>query len=380
MLCTSILSEVVLGFMLWSGWLGAVQTSESPMPECSPEASQGYYPSGMAGGMPCPQACYPAPVCQPLMTPSQIADGVEIRKIQSLPSHLAACDIVQPSPNGAPVSGTTMMPCKKPCFWSFQTAVMGRSPTGVIADVTMNANNAGVKETYSSRHFLRYDTPTNLVLSGDQPEPVCVQVVARATDYPQALPQSAPMMPPPMPQYGLPMLPPPMYLPMPVPALSPIYPTQSTRIPDPLPLVAAPIPMPQPEMYRPWSSPLTPVSLSIPAPTPAHRATVKVVYESGKARLCVQSEGMTTECLRMKLEAGAAGAVRLSAGKNHVHIVGTKWKAQADRIELGNDGRIVLTGHVKLLSDKLGVCAAIKADQVCVQIKAGKFEKIIDQK
>ena len=111
-----------------------------------------------------------------------------------------------------------------------------------------------------------------------------------------------------------------------------------------------------------------------------HRSSVKLVYESGKPRLCVKSEGTTTECLRMKLESGATGAVRLAAGKNRVHLVGNKWKAEADRIEVGDDGRIVLAGHVKLTSDKLGVCAAVKAERLCVEVKAGKFEKIVESK
>ena len=378
MLCTSILSEVVLGFMLWSGWLGLMQASDTPQPEHAPAVLQGYAPA-MPVGYPAPASypqvggCYGA-TCQPCMPAPLVADGLEVCKIQSLPKHLAACDLVQTSPYGAPTSGTARMPCKKPCSWSFQTGVKERTSDGVIAEVTLHANNDGVKETYTGKKLLRYDTPTDMVLSGDHPEPVCIQVMARAGSAPLAMPMMS------LPAFGCP--------PMTAPPMPPIYPVQSARIPDPIPLVAMPMAQPYPYPQSPWSLPaggyapgqILPVGLSIPEPKPTHRASVKLVYESGKARLSVKSAGMTSECLRMKLETGAAGAVRLSAGKNHVHIVGTKWKAEADRVEFGDDGRIVLVGHVKLMSEKLGVCAAVKADRLCVQVMAGKFEKIVDQK
>ena len=40
----------------------------------------------------------------------------------------------------------------------------------------------------------------------------------------------------------------------------------------------------------------------------------------------------------------------------------------------------MLAGHVKLTADKLGVCAAVKAERLCVEVKAGKFEKIVESK
>ena len=411
MLCTSILSEVVLGFLLWSGLFGTMHTSDAPMTEGASAASPAYAPS-MPVVQACPQASsgLPAPMycpegmsgqaCMPCPAPMkcQNADVLQFRTTDAGPGCPVVCEV--PLEQCPGVSGAVELRPKKVCFWFMKHKVTERTATGCQLAVSLEYKRQGVIQTYLGKQKICFDTPTSMVLAGDQPEPVCVQVVARATCTPAPMPSTAmPVLPSPAPGVvfsqpfllrGIPMMPPsaPVCLPMPAPALPPIYPVQSARIPDPIPLAAAPMPSPYALQWQvPGGNPsyvtpycVTPVGLSVPAPKPARRASVKLVYESGKARLCINSEGTSMECLRMKLEAGAAGAVRLSAGKNHVHIAGTKWNAQADGIEIGDDGRIVLAGHVKLMSDKLGVCAAVKADRLCVQVKAGKFEKIVDQK
>ena len=146
-------------------------------------------------------------------------------------------------------------------------------------------------------------------------------------------------------------------------------------------MIPEPISVQNPTPYIDFlPSAIAPVSHSRPTETPVRRASVKLVYASGKPCLSIQSEGMTTECARMKLETSAAGSIRLAAGKNRVHVSGSNWKAQADRIELGDDGRIVLAGHVKLTAENLGTDAAVTAERLCVEVKAGKFEKIVAQK
>jgi hypothetical protein len=379
MLCTSILSEVVLGFLLWSGWLGTMPTSDAPQPEYGP-AYQAY--PALPVGTSCPQACVecPAPVCysQPTSPCPVAPSGVEVCKILSLPPHLAACDMKEVFNTAAATSGHG----KKPCYWKIQSIVKSPVADGLEVEITLHADNDGVKEEYKAKKVLVFDSVTDVTLSGNHPEPVCIRVVARRPVPQVVMTAAAAVWSAPCQAYGMPMMPSmPMYCPPPTPPVAQIFINDASprRIPEPIPVYG-----PYPSYVPP--SPIMPASLTLPAPTlvpvayPVHRASVRLVYESGKPRLSVKSEGMTTECLRMKLEAGAAGAVRLSAGKNRVHLAGTKWKAEAERIELGDDGRIVLTGHVKLMSDKLGVCAVIKADRVCVEVKAGKFEKIVASK
>lgn len=373
MLCTSILSEVVLGFMMWSGWLGISTGSEKTYP--CPEYVQ--VPAGQEYGPPlvgtaCPQACvgYPAPSYYPQPTPPySTTAGVEVCKILSLPRHLAACDVKEVFNT----QGATSMPCKKPCSWKIESVVKAPIYDGLEVEITLRADHCGVKEVYKTTKALVFDSVTDVTLEGAHPEPVCLRVVARRPAQPRMSVNAVVWGQPsqacnqPFLFNGMPMMPP---MPYPVPA--PLQPVAwNAGVSDPIPLnPPSPYTLPSPIVY-PSSPIMTPV---------VHRASVKLVYEAGKSRLCVKSEGMTTECLRMKLETGAAGAVRLSAGKNHVHLVGNKWKAEADCIELGDDGRIVLAGHVKLTSDKLGVCAVVTADRVCVEVKGGKFEKIVASK
>lgn len=93
--------------------------------------------------------------------------------------------------------------------------------------------------------------------------------------------------------------------------------------------------------------------------------------------LRIRSEGMTCQCVKTKLNSGEAGNLRLSAGKNLVLISGAQWKAQAERIEIGEDGKMVLHGHVKLSSDRLGAGASVKADRIYVQVRGGKFDRVV---
>jgi hypothetical protein len=84
-------------------------------------------------------------------------------------------------------------------------------------------------------------------------------------------------------------------------------------------------------------------------------------------------------CARMTVAAGEAGKLRLAAGKKRVHVQGAEWKASADEIDVCGDGRVVLHGHVKLACDKIGACAKVKAAELCVQVRHGKFEKILSR-
>jgi hypothetical protein len=108
-----------------------------------------------------------------------------------------------------------------------------------------------------------------------------------------------------------------------------------------------------------------------------HRTShISVVHESGKAKLQMRKDGVCSTAVRMKLATDEAGCLRFAAGKHHVHLTGKMWKASADSVELYDDGRLILTGHVKVASDKAGVCASLKAERVLLRVKHGKVEKI----
>src|SRR5262249_44318037 len=98
-----------------------------------------------------------------------------------------------------------------------------------------------------------------------------------------------------------------------------------------------------------------------------------------KTTLAMQCEGTSTRSVRMTIDKGQCGELTVAAGKKYVHVHGKKWKAFADKVEIQADGRVLLSGHVKLLSEKLGVCASVKAVKLCVQVKDGAFEKIVER-
>jgi hypothetical protein len=104
---------------------------------------------------------------------------------------------------------------------------------------------------------------------------------------------------------------------------------------------------------------------------------IHVVHEAGKSKLRMEAkDGLASTSVRMKVDGEEMGCLHFVAGKKHVHLTGKMWKACADHVELYDDGRVILTGHVKVVSDKVGVCASLEANRVCLQVKQGKVKKI----
>jgi hypothetical protein len=247
---------------------------------------------------------------------------------------------------------------------------------------------------------VHFDTVTGLVLGGSGPEPCLAQVVVS--------PVAARMAPP-------------APLPPPIPAAPKAIDTVArvrAALPPPAPIAACPpgcpgepmfwrpptdpsgisfVPYPPPgfvpymPMQQPGYLPPAPVMLtSIPAPVNPPVALpidakvyrlnrtshICVVHESGKAKLQMRKDGVCSTAVRMKLETDEVGCLRLAAGKHYVHLTGKMWKASADAVEMYDDGRLILTGHVKVVSDKAGVCASLKAQRVCLRVKHGKVEKV----
>lgn len=186
---------------------------------------------------------------------------------------------------------------------------------------------------------------------------------------PVQVPMPAPMPPamvaPPAQMMGHPM-PPMARMPMPVPPPGAMQPM--------MPILPPPVAM-QPMM------PLMPPAYAVPPVAPVVKPSthVTVVKGSGKSRLCLKSSSdVSSKVVRLETDAYGTGPITLAAGKRYVHLKGNMWKASADSVELKGNGVVVLTGHVKLCSDKVGPCAAVRAEQVCVDVHGGKIVKMIN--
>ena len=92
---------------------------------------------------------------------------------------------------------------------------------------------------------------------------------------------------------------------------------------------------------------------------------------------CQGVDGCCAACQRRTVECKTAGKLTLSAGKTSLLVKGADWKAFAEQIDIRDDGRVVLRGNVRMMCDKLGVCASVKAEELNVEVKQGKFEKLV---
>jgi hypothetical protein len=237
----------------------------------------------------------------------------------------------------------------------------------VLVDLRLMAanNNCEGKEVYE-RCFQTCQTvplnkPTGVAFATVGPEPCCGEVIVR---------ESNPM-PPPLPYAPGPVTSPVRFLEHPptyVPPVS-VYPLSSstpapTCTPAPLPM---PVPMPPQAMV--------PCSISMPAKI-VRTSHIRLVHEDGKSRLQCKGEDCSLSVVRLTREAPAIGKLTIAAGKKYIHLTGKEWKACADAVEIRDDGRIVLRGHVRLTSEKAGARAKVQADELCVQLRRGTFDGI----
>jgi hypothetical protein len=230
---------------------------------------------------------------------------------------------------------------------------------------------------------------TGVALAGKAPEPCCAEVTVRAVKPGVvSAPKKAPL-PAPMPVHSIvhsyAPVPPPAPVAWPVPPMAfnpPIMPAPVPAMPTPVaPAYAPPMtivaPMAPPAVLPPAHMPMQ-VIHARHIVTAAKPTCVELCKACGKNRLHVQAkDGTTSKGVRMTVECPSIGALHLAAGKKYVHISGKEWKASADHVQWHDDGRIVLTGNVKLSCDHIGCCATVKAEKLCVQVRGGKFEKIV---
>jgi hypothetical protein len=119
------------------------------------------------------------------------------------------------------------------------------------------------------------------------------------------------------------------------------------------------------------------VPCALTAPPPCGKR-VCLIREGGKSRLQMKAEdGTCASCLRLALEAPASGRMRLAAGKKQVHVAGRMWKARADQVELLADGRVILGGKVRVVSDKAGVCAVLKGQRIVLRVQDGHVKDVM---
>jgi hypothetical protein len=234
-------------------------------------------------------------------------------------------------------------------------------------------------------HVTVHEMPAMPLACGACPAPCAPQQVAMPAPMPVCCPAPA------APAAPLACLPPkPMPAPMPVccPSAAQAGP-YACPLPEPMPVhVQAAVAL-EPKPSVPACIPVTasvpnhygsPVPCVCPcaAVTTAKTKAVRFTFEEGMSAFVHRgADGTVVAFKRKTIETAAMGKLSMSAGKACLHVKGSDWKAYAEQIDIREDGCVVLRGNVRLMCDKLGVCASVKAEELCVEVKKGKFDKFV---
>jgi hypothetical protein len=285
----------------------------------------------------------------------------------------------------------------KPFSWGLHVRHLGTEDGMARLDLSLR----GGSKKYHSEVKAPLGKEVTVALGGDTAEPLCVGV--RVDCKPGAKGQSAPMAACSVPQAAqAPMLKPHVLMPPPLPVASPVMAFQP-MMPPPMPVSTVeavpapcvgtynvlpfPAPVPQAAVTMPY--PNQPVSYPVltPPPVPSftpvgyHAAapgkTVRLVKEDGRPKVQVHGPMGVTRAVRMTTEDGPCGKLSLSAGERYVHVSGHDWKAQAGHVEVTPDGRVVLSGNVKLTCSKLGDGVSVSGSRVCIVVKGGYFVELV---
>ncbi len=167
---------------------------------------------------------------------------------------------------------------------------------------------------------------------------------------------------------------PPQYIPP-----SPAFPlTRELATQEAVWMPAPPAPPAWPGMMIPAPMPVPVPVMAVPAPAPARPAAgavVRAVSADGKAWLEVRGAGAPwMRCKSMVLEAPHGDEVKLAAGKGRVVVHGPDMTAWADGVRTAGRHRIVLEGHVRLVSHHEGHESRVKADVLEVSLKGNHVE------
>ncbi len=267
----------------------------------------------------------------------------------------------------------------------------------------------GNSRVYYADQKVAFGKETTVALGGDTPEPLCVGLrveskpapftscnapvpptaaLTAATPATWATPVNYPagyQMPAPMPvSMPVPVAKPmPAPMPVPPPMTAPFNPTPYPTydrlhavypMPPSMPLV-----YPQPYVGPPLHmiTPPMPTVMPVTHAAPVMTKTVCLVKEDGRSKVMMHGPAGATRAVKMTVEEGVCGKMHLCAGAKHVHVSGHAWKAQADKVEVCADGRVVLHGHVKLMCEKLGDGVSVSGDKVCFRVKGGHFVELM---
>lgn len=215
------------------------------------------------------------------------------------------------------------------------------------------------------------NTKTNVVFKGDCPEPCCAEVtVVEVTE--------------PMPPLALTSCPAP-YMPCPTSPITQCSGAAQVCCP---PQVVSPAPVYH-GLIMPPTFPAAPAWCPLPAPVQVCSATaaarpmrtshLSIVRDGEKSRVKMTCGESCVTSTRMTIEGGEAGTLTIAASGTCVRVTGKTWKAQADSIDVRDDGTVRLRGQVKLTSDRIGAGASVKATELCVKVTRGTFEKIVSK-
>ncbi|MFO0844845.1 MAG: hypothetical protein U0797_21010 [Gemmataceae bacterium] len=361
-------------FLLWQTQVVEIQERQYPDPSqlgvllpppCPPEA--------------CPPGFYaPMPVGMPMPAPMK-AYRVEVR-FTSCPKNelppVKTCALVREKMPAA-VSSVAWHADKQMHQATVSTAI--KEVRGDKVDLDLNVVCAGAKPCCCQCvETVPLNMKRDLVLKGDGPEPYCAEVtVTEVTELPAPLcvatgSTGLPCPTSPITQCAatVPACCPPGGCPTPAccpPSVCPA--SMALQMPPNYP-VAQPIPcMPPP----------TPVQLcTVTTPgRPMRTSHLAIVRDGDKARVKMTCGDSGVTSARMTVEGGEAGSLTVSCGAKCVHVTGKSWKAQAESIDVREDGTVTLRGHVRLTADRLGSSVSVKADVLCVKLTRGAFERIV---
>jgi hypothetical protein len=175
-------------------------------------------------------------------------------------------------------------------------------------------------------------------------------------------------------------------LPMPVPPAPPLPPFVHAVTPWGLPTGPVQAAFPPAELVPPPTlvpcvTPVIPPTANEPddGPNTILTSKIHIIREGGRARLELEdSEGACATCVRMGFKVGTNRKIHVAAGTKQVHVSGAQWKAYADEVQILDGGkRVVLSGHVKMTSEKPGCRAKMEGEDVEIILKDGSLEQII---
>jgi hypothetical protein len=153
------------------------------------------------------------------------------------------------------------------------------------------------------------------------------------------------------------------------------------QAPHPVPLPAPPNPFPPYPMPMPPPAPVA-SCVALSSPPMMHPATrVCVVHAKDKSHLeMMADDGTCTVFKKIVVKTPGCDSLAVTTCKTKVKVAGKTWRATAEKVEVGQQGKILLTGCVHLVCTKTNGNTCIKADFVRVNSQDGRVEVLMEMK